>query len=196
MCEVRLWSELTAILSTLTWAINGYLIFLQNFIVNLYQWILLHQIMGLIVPCGKICITVNSINLFFYKRKKNIDMTCINGLWVLSQTDRTDSDSDLKLPLFYPTRTTVLGVTTFEVSITVPPPPVSAWHTLSAVCLSAELTHFEWSHYIFYSSVQKCCPSLIRLVTNTGNPGELSKSKTQKGSHYQFTLSFIKSLQW
>lgn len=53
-------------------------------------------------------------------------MKCSNGRWVLSQTDRTDSDSDLKLALSYPTRTTVLGVTTFEVSITVPRLPASA----------------------------------------------------------------------
>lgn len=61
-------------------------------------------------------------------------MTCSNGLCVLSQTDRTDNDSDLKLPLSYPTRTTVLGVTTFEVFITVPPSPcLSLTHVICCV---------------------------------------------------------------
>lgn len=104
-----------------------------------------------------------------------------NSLWVLSQPDRTDSDSDLKLPLSYPTRTSVLGVTTFEVSIRVPPPPcLSLTHVIC--CVLKRSTNVLWMILLYLQLPSaKMLPFMNKIGNKYWKPSGIMKALEAKG---------------
>lgn len=114
-------------------------------------------------------------------------MKSSNGLWVLSQTDRTDSDSDLKLPLSYPTRTTVLGVTTFEVSIRVPPPScLSLTRVICCVLKCRANALWMVSLYLLLLSA-KMLPFINKLGNKYWKPrGTVRRKKEKSVSSHTF----------